>query len=510
VRDLVLRQAQDEVFEKFSVDLMVSLSSYQIGGEATGISASAGINCALSESAMPEQFDAIIIGAGQSGPFLGARMAGAGKKVALIEREHLGGTCVNDGCTPTKTLVASARAAWAARHAGDFGVVVKGPVTVDMAAVKARKDKVVAASVSSLTDWLAGMETLEFIKGEGSFVSPREISVGKRRLTAPQIFINTGATATIPPWPGLKSVPYLTNTSMMHLDSLPGHLIIVGASYVGLEFAQMYARFGSKVTVIDRGARPATREDTDISAAIRDILEAEGITFMFGTTVEAVAKAGHGVLLSLECGERRASVEGTHLLVALGRTPNTAALNLPAAGIETDAHGFIPVDDHLRSAVEGIWAMGDVNGRGAFTHTSYNDFEVVADNLLDGGKRSIADRIPVYGLFIDPPLGRIGMSEAEVRKSGHKALMGVMPMAKVSRAKERGETQGLMKVLVDADSKLILGAAILGIGGDEVVHSLLQLMVAGTPYTTMKHTMHIHPTVTELLPTLLGDLKPLQ
>jgi len=458
---------------------------------------------------MPEQFDAIIIGAGQSGPFLAARLADAGRSVALVEREHLGGTCVNDGCTPTKTMVASARAAWSARHAAEFGVVLKGPVTVDMAVVKARKDKVVAASVNSLTDWLGGLRTLKYFKGEGSFVSPTEVKVGKRLLTAPQIFINTGATASVPDWPGIKSVPYLTNSSMMHLDTLPGHLIIVGASYIGLEFAQMYTRFGAKVTVIERGSRPAPREDADISAAIRDILEAEGVTFMFGTTVEAVAKAGHGVLLSLKSGERLASVEGTHLLVALGRTPNTAALDLPAAGIETDQRGFIPVDDNLRTKVKGIWAMGDINGRGAFTHTSYNEFEIVADNVIDGGKRSLAGRIPVYGLFIDPPLGRIGMSETEVRKSGRSALMGILPMARVSRAKERGETQGLMKVLVDAQSKQILGAAILGIGGDEVVHSLLQLMAAGTPYTSMMHTMHIHPTVTELIPTLLADLKPL-
>lgn len=458
---------------------------------------------------MSEQFDVIIIGAGQSGPFLAARLAGAGRKVALIEREHLGGTCVNDGCTPTKTLVASARAAWAARHAAEFGVVLKGPVTVDMAAVKARKDKVVNASVKGLADWLGGLKTLEYIKGEGSFVSPTEVKVGKRVLTAPQIFLNTGATASVPDWPGIKSVPYLTNSSIMNLDSLPGHLIIIGASYIGLEFAQMYARFGSKVTVVERGTRPATREDADISAAIKDILEAEGVTFMFGTTVEAVAKAGHGVLLSLKSRDRLASIEGTHMLVALGRTPNTAHLNLAAAGIETDARGFIPVDDHLRTKVKGIWAMGDINGRGAFTHTSYNDFEIVADNVVDGGKRSIAGRIPVYGLFIDPPLGRIGMSEAEVRKSGRKALMGIMPMSRVSRAKERGETRGLMKVLVDAESRQILGAAVLGIGGDEIVQALLQLMAAGTPYTTMMHTMHIHPTVTELIPTLLADLQPL-
>lgn len=459
---------------------------------------------------MSEQFDAIIIGAGQSGPFLAARLAGAGRKVALIERVHLGGTCVNDGCTPTKTLVASARAAWAARHAAEFGVVVKGPVTVDMKAVKARKDAVVSASVKSLTEWLGGLKTLEIIMGSASFVSPTEVSVGKRILTAPQIFINAGASASVPDWPGLNTVSYLTNTSMMNLDTLPGHLIIAGAGYIGLEFAQMYARFGAKVTVITRGARPASGEDADISAAIRGILEAEGVTFLFKTTIEAVARAGHGVLLSLKSGERRASVEGSHLLLAVGRTPNTADLNLAAAGIKTDERGYIPVDDHLRTKVKGIWAMGDVNGRGAFTHTSYNDFEIVADNVVDRGKRSTAGRVPVYGLFIDPPLGRIGMSEADIRKSGRKALMGVMPMSRVGRAKERGETQGLMKVLVDAESKQILGAAILGIGGDEVVQSLLQLMVAGTPYTTMMHTMHIHPTVTELLPTLLADLKPLE
>ena len=458
---------------------------------------------------MTEQFDAIIIGAGQSGPFLAARLAGAGRKVALIEKQHLGGTCVNDGCTPTKTLVASARAAWAARHAADFGVTIQGPVSVDMKAVKARKDKVVGASVKSLTDWIGSLKTLDYIKGTASFVSPTEVKVGKRVLTAPQIFINTGAAAAVPDWPGIKSMPYLTNTSMMNIDTLPGHLIIAGASYIGLEFAQMYARFGSKVTVIERGPRPASREDEDVSDAIRRILEAEGVTFLFNTTIEAVGKAGHGVLLSLHTGKRRASVEGTHFLVALGRTPNSAALNLEAAGITPDEHGYIPVDDHLRTSVKGIWAMGDVNGRGAFTHTSYNDFEIVADNVIDGGKRSIAGRIPVYGLFIDPPLGRVGMSETEVRKTGRKALTATMPMSKVARARERGETEGLMKVVVDAESKQILGAAILGIGGDEVVHSLLQLMVSGIPYTTMMNTMHIHPTVTELLPTLLADLKPL-
>ncbi len=459
---------------------------------------------------MSETFDAIIIGAGQSGPFLAARLASAGWKTALIERTHLGGTCVNDGCTPTKTLVASARAAWSARHAADWGVTIPGRISVDMKAVKARKDKVVNASVQSLTTWLGGLEHLEVIRGSGSFISPTEITVNGRTLTAPKIFINTGATASLPDWPGLSSVPYLTNTTMMDLDTLPDHLVIAGASYIGLEFAQMYARFGSKVTVIERGPRPASREDEDISASIRQILEADGVSFLFDTTVDSVVKAGSGALLSLNTAGRMASIEASHLLIALGRTPNSADLNLAVAGLTTDKRGFIPVDDNLRTSQSGIWAMGDVNGRGAFTHTSYNDFEIVADNVLDNGNRSIAHRIPVYGLFIDPPLGRIGMSEHEVRASGKKALMGIMPMSKISRAKEKGETQGLMKVLVDADTNKVLGAAILGLGGDEIVHSLLQLMAGDLPYTVMQHTVHIHPTVSELIPTLLADLKPLE
>jgi pyruvate/2-oxoglutarate dehydrogenase complex dihydrolipoamide dehydrogenase (E3) component len=458
---------------------------------------------------MSDQFDAIVIGAGQSGPFLAARLAEAGRTVALVEREHLGGTCVNDGCTPTKTLVASARAAWAARRAADFGVRVQGPVSVDMRAVKARKDAVVQASVAGLTNWLNGYKSLEVIKGEGRFVSPTQVQVGSRLLQSEQIFINAGARASIPDWPGLNDVPYLTNSSIMELDTLPGHLIIAGASYIGLEFAQMYSRFGSKVTVIERGPRPAQREDADISTHIRQILEAEGTSFLFDTTVEAVARAGNGVLVSLKSGTRRVSVEGSHLLIALGRKPNTAALDLPAAGVATGPRGYIVTDDHLRTNVPGIWAMGDINGRGAFTHTSYNDFEIVADNVIDGGTRSVAGRIPVYGLFIDPPLGRIGMTEAEVRNSGRKALMATRLMSNVSRARERGETQGMMKVLVDAQTHQVLGAAVLGIGGDEVVQSLLQLMAAKTPYTTMMHTVHIHPTVSELIPTMLADLKPL-
>ena len=458
---------------------------------------------------MTEEFDAIIIGAGQSGPFLAAKLAEAGQKVAVIERAHLGGTCVNDGCTPTKTLVASARAAWAARHAAQFGVKIEGTVTVDMRAVKARKDAIVNASVQSLTKWLGGLETLEVIYGTGRFVSPREVSVGDRTLSAPKIFINVGGSARVLAWPGLQDVPYLTNSSVMDLDEVPSHLLIAGCSYIGLEFAQIYARFGAKVTVIERAGNIAQREDQDIIDGIREILKADGVSFLEGSEIERVENVGSEIKLHIRSQGSHMEVQGSHLLVALGRTPNTRDLNLGAAGLEADPRGFIPVDDHLRTNVEGIWALGDVNGRGAFTHTSYHDHEIVANNVLKDGQRSIKDRIPVYGLFIDPPLGRIGMSETQVRQSGRPALMATYPMARVARARERGETSGLIKVLVDAETKLILGAAILGINGDEVVQSLLQLMAAGTPYTKMIETVHIHPTVSELIPTVLGQLKPL-
>ena len=456
---------------------------------------------------MPDQFDAIIIGADQPGSVLAARLAGAGRRVALVGPGQPG---AGDASTPIQALAASARRAWSARQAARFGVVLDGPVTVDMEAVKARKDAIVAAATAALADRLARFPSLAFVRGEAHFLSPTEVKVGRRRLSAPQIFINTGTSASVPPWPGIKSVPYLTSSSMMNLDSMPDHLIIVGAGHVGLEFAHIYTRLGAKVTVISRGPRALSAEDADISAAIRTMLEAEGVTFMFGTTLEAVARAGHGVLLSLRSGKRLASIEGSHLLVATGRRPDTDALNLAAAGLEADDTGFIPVDDHLRTAVPGIWALGGVTGRGAGIQTSCSDCEMVADNLLDGGQRSIAGRIPVCGLFIDPPLGRIGMTEARLRQSGRKALIATMPMTEAPRARDRGETQGLMKILVDAASRRILGAAILGIGGDEVVQSLLPAMAAGTPYTALMATTHIHPTVTSHLPTLLARLKPLR
>lgn len=459
---------------------------------------------------MVEDFDAIIIGAGQSGPFLAVRMADQGQKVALIEREHLGGTCVNDGCTPTKTLVASARAAWIARRSSEYGIHIDGPIRVDMKAVKARKDNVVSASIKSLSELLAGHETLEYIQGHGRFASATEVRVGQRTLKSSRIFINTGASAAIPDWPGLSNVPYLTNKTMMELDTVPDHLVIAGASYVGLEFAQMYARFGAEVTVVERANRIASREDEDISEAIHAILEADGVRFLVDSAIQEATATNHGVRLSFSSNDRSGSVEGSHILIALGRSPNTSDLDLAAAGLDTDARGYIPVDDHLRTKVPGIWALGDVNGRGAFTHTSYNDYEIVADNVVDGGSRSIASRIPVYGLFIDPPLGRIGMTEAEVRRSGRAAMAATYPMERVARARERGETQGLIKVLVDAISGTILGAAVLGVEGDEVVQTLLQQMAAGASYEKMMRTVHIHPTVSELIPTVLAGLKPLE
>ena len=457
---------------------------------------------------MQKNFDVIVIGAGQAGPPLAARFAERGMAVALVEREHLGGTCVNDGCIPTKTLVASARVAHVARHAGKYGVQA-GDVSVDMRAVKARKDEVVNLSVASLTDWLGGIKTLTNIRGEARFTGPNTVRVGDGELSAPKIFINVGGRPSVPDWPGISSVPYLTNTSMMAVDFLPTHLVILGGSYIGLEFAQMYRRFGSRVTVIEAGPRLIGREDADVSGAVRAMLEGEGITVYVDADNLAITHEADQVRVAFGAGGAAQSVTGSHLLLAVGRRPNTDGLGLEAAGIATDARGFIVVDDELRTGVPGVWALGDVNGRGAFTHTSYNDFEVVAANLLDGGARRVSDRISAYALYTDPPLGRIGMSEAEVRASGRAALVARLPMARVGRARERGETTGFMKVLVDAQSERILGAALFGIEADEVVQLLLLAMAADLPYTRITRTMFIHPTVTELLPSLFAALKPL-
>jgi pyruvate/2-oxoglutarate dehydrogenase complex dihydrolipoamide dehydrogenase (E3) component len=455
-------------------------------------------------------YDAIIIGTGQSGPALALRLVAAGWKVAIIERKLFGGTCVNTGCTPTKTLVASAYAAHVVRRAADYGVRVEGAVKVDMIAVKARKDAVVAASHDGVEQSLKTLEGCTVYEGHGRFVAEKKVAVNASELAADRIFINVGARAVIPPIPGLDRVPYLTNSSMMDVDFLPAHLIILGGSYVGLEFAQAYRRFGSEVTVVEAAPRLIAREDEDVSQAVADFLKEEGIDVRVGSKVIGVEKQGNSIAVKLDSAGKNSQIVGTHLLVAVGRRPNTDDLGLDKAGIATDTRGYIQVDDQLRTNIAGIWAMGDCNGRGAFTHTSWNDFQIVAANLLDNDRRRVSDRITAYALYTDPPLGRIGMTEAEVRKTGKPALLSTLAMERVSRAKERGETTGFMKILVDRDSKQILGASFLGLAGDEVIHCVLDAMYAKAPYTVIQRAMHVHPTVSEFIPTMLGALKPLQ
>ena len=459
---------------------------------------------------MSTQFDAIVIGTGQAGPALAARLSGAGMKVAIVERNRFGGTCVNTGCIPTKTLVASAYAAQLARRAGEYGVAIDGPVTVDMKRVKARKDEIAGRSNKGVETWLRGLKNCTVYQGHARFESLRTVQVNDEILEAQKIFINVGGRALVPPLPGFDEVSYFTNSSMMEVDFLPEHLIIVGGSYIGLEFAQMYRRFGAQVTIVEMGPRLISREDEDVSKAIQEILTGEGIGIRLNAKCISAHKAGERIVVGLDCADPSREVEGTHLLLAVGRVPNTHDLGLDKAGVETDSAGYIKVDDYLRTNAPGIWALGDCNRRGAFTHTAYNDFEIVAANLLDKDPRKVSDRIMTYGLFIDPPLGRAGMNEAEVKASGRKALIATRPMTRVGRAVEKGETQGFMKAIVDAESKAILGAAILGVTGDEVIHTLLDVMYAKAPYTTVSRAMHIHPTVSELLPTMLQDLQPLK
>jgi pyruvate/2-oxoglutarate dehydrogenase complex dihydrolipoamide dehydrogenase (E3) component len=459
---------------------------------------------------MSEHFDAIVIGTGQAGPALAVRLAKAGRKTAIIERKRFGGTCVNNGCIPTKTLIASARAAHVVRTALGWGVVVPPGVEVDMRAVKTRKDDVVRHSNEGVTKWLKGTPGLTVMQAHARFEGPHTVRAGEALLEAPQIFINVGGRANVPPIKGIGDIGYLDNVSMMDVDTLPRHLVIVGGSYIGLEFAQMYRRFGSEVTVVEMEPRLIGREDAEVSDAVKAIVEAEGIAVRLSAKCLAARRDGDRIAIGVQCEEGSPEVIGTHLLLATGRRPNTDDLGCDRAGVELDKRGYIVVDDALRTNVEGIFALGDVNGRGAFTHTAYNDYEIVAANLLDGESRRVTDRIPTYALFIDPPLGRAGITEREARESGRKVLAATMPMKRVGRARERGETAGFMKVLVDAETKHILGAALLGIEGDEVIHSLLEVMYAKAPYTTMERAMHIHPTVTELIPTLLGQLKPLQ
>jgi pyruvate/2-oxoglutarate dehydrogenase complex dihydrolipoamide dehydrogenase (E3) component len=456
---------------------------------------------------MAEKFDAIIVGAGQAGPSLAGRLTEAGQTVAVIERKLVGGTCVNTGCIPTKTLVASAHAAHLARRGAEYGVGT-GEITVDMANVKARKDKVMLNDRRGVESWLEGMKRCTFIRGHARFEGPHTMTVDGRVLEADRIFLNVGGRAVAPDMPGLADIEYMTNVGILELDTVPEHLVIIGGSYIALEFAQMYRRFGARVTVIEKGPRLTSREDEDVSATVKEILEAEGIDVVVNAAAIRFIKHDSGFQVVPTDGAT--PIIGTHLLMAVGRQPNTDDLGLEKAGVETDARGYVVVDDQLRTNVEHIWAMGDCNGRGAFTHTSYNDFEIVAANLLDNDPRRVSDRVTTYALYIDPPLGRAGMTVDEVRKTGRKALVGKRPMTRVGRAVEKGETQGFMKVVVDAETEEILGAAILGVGGDEVIHSILDIMSAKKPYTAISRTMHIHPTVSELVPTMLQEMKPLE
>ena len=459
---------------------------------------------------MTREFDAIVIGTGQAGPFLTQRLTAAGMKVAIVERNLFGGTCVNTGCIPTKAMVASAYAAHMARRLGDFGVLVEGEVRVDMARVKARKDAISARSRMGVEGWLKAMKNCTVFEGHARFASRREVRVGEETLRAERIFINVGGRAAVPAMPGLEAISYLTNSSMMGVDFVPRHLVVVGGSYVGIEFAQMFRRFGSEVTIVEMNSRLIHREDADVSEAIEEILRREGIAIRLNAKCLSFSRRGEETIVEMDCAAGVPEVSGSHVLLAVGRRPNTDDLGLEHTGLRVDEHGYIEVDDQLRTSVAGIWALGDCNGRGAFTHTSFNDAEIVAANLLDGDARRVSDRIMAYGLYVDPPLGRVGMTEAEVRRSGRKALIGKRPMTKVGRAVEKGETDGFMKIVVDAETKEILGAAILGTGGDEAIHSILDVMYAKAPYTLIQRAMHIHPTVSELIPTMLGDLRPLE
>lgn len=459
---------------------------------------------------MSEHFDVIVIGAGQAGPAMAARCGREGLKTVLIERDLMGGTCVNNGCIPTKTLVASARVAALARRAAEYGVMLNQPPRVDMHAVKARKDAMVEASRTGVTDWMANAKNVSVIRGHARFTGAHEIEVDGRVLDAGKIFINVGGHPTTPKLTGIESVPTFNNISMMDVDFVPPHLIVIGGSYIGLEFAQMYRRFGAEVTVCEMGPRLISREDEDVSDEVRAMLENEGIAVRTGATCLSVAPQGEGIAVGVTCDSGAPKIEGSHLLLATGRTPNTGELGLDRAGINTDARGFITVNDQLETNVSGVFALGDVNGRGAFTHTSWNDYEIAAANLFDGDTRRVSDRVPTYALFTDPPLGRVGKSFNEARAAGRPLLGAKMPMTRVGRARESGETQGFMKIVVDAETKRILGAALLGMSGDEVVQAILEVMVADKPYTQINRGMHIHPTVTELLPTLLEGLKPLE
>ena len=456
------------------------------------------------------RFDAIVVGAGQAGPSLAVRLGAAGRKVAIIERHLVGGTCVNTGCTPTKAMVASAYVARAAARADDYGVLLPGPPMADMRRVRDRAAAIASGSRDRLTEWLTGMNGLTLIQGHARFTAPDTIDVDGETLTAPKIFLNVGGRANVPPMPGLDQIDPLTNVSILALAELPRHLVVVGGSYIGLEFAQIFRRLGAQVTVVEMSPRLIAREDEEISELIRAMLIAEGIEVRTSATCIAFAAHPDGAAVKVDCTEGAPEVIGSHVLLAIGRRPNTDDLGLDKAGVTTDARGYVTVDDRLATNVPGIWALGDCNGRGAFTHTAYNDYEIVASNLLDGADRKVSERVSAYALYTDPPLGRVGMTETQARETGRSILISTRPMTQVARAIEKGETNGLMKVVADAETQKILGAAILGVGGDEAIHGIVDAMHADLAYPVLQWAVPIHPTVSELIPTLLGGLKATQ
>ncbi|CDZ79212.1 Mercuric reductase [Legionella massiliensis] len=458
---------------------------------------------------MTNHYDAIVIGAGQAGPSLAVRLANEGLKTALIERNKFGGTCVNTGCIPTKTLVASAEVAYLAKRAIDFGIEISGSIKADWQKVKARKDAVVYKASQGVEHWLRNTANIDVYHGHARFIDNRSISVNNESLSANKIFINVGARAFVPTMPGLESINYLTNSSILDLEELPEHLIVVGGSYIGLEFAQLFCYLGSKVTVIEKAARLIPREDEDVSETVLTIMQESGIDVHLNTTCLEFSKSGTTLLAHAGCDNEKKTISGSHVLIALGRKPNTDDLGLENTEVKLDNRGMIQVDDYLVSSVPNIWAIGECNGRGAFTHTSYNDYQIVSDNLLNNTKRKVTDRIMTYALFINPPLGRCGMTEAEVKQAGYEVLVAKRPMTQVKRAVMKGEPTGFIKVLVDAKNQKILGATVLGVGGDEIIHSILDVMYADKPYTLIRDAVHIHPTVSELIPTTLEQLKPL-
>jgi pyruvate/2-oxoglutarate dehydrogenase complex dihydrolipoamide dehydrogenase (E3) component len=455
-------------------------------------------------------YDAIVIGAGQGGVPLARTLAQAGRKVALVEREHVGGTCYNEGCTPTKTMVASAKVAYLDRRSADYGVK-NGQVTVDMVAVRQRKRDIVEDFRNGGEQRLRDTEGLDLIWGEASFTGPKELEVRlngyETRLTAKNIFINTGSRPANPPVAGLESVPALNSTTIMELDEVPEHLLVLGGGYVGLEFAQMFRRFGSEVTVVQRDKQLLTREDADVAEAVAEVLREDGVEVLLETEAKRAEQTGDGeLLLTVGTLEGEGTLEGSHLLVAAGRPPNTDRLNLEAAGVETDERGFIRVNERLETSVEGIWALGDVKGGPAFTHISYDDFRIVKTNLLEGGDATITDRMVPYTVFIDPQLGRVGLSEEEAREQGRDVRVARMPMKHVARALEVDEPRGMMKAVVDADTRRILGCAVLGVEGGEVAAMIQIAMMGGVPYTTLRDAVFAHPTLAESLNNLFATI----